>query len=111
MDEDDDMDYSDIPEFAPQAQWAKGPQQLVTDISQLQDIFVPAISRETIIGQLWVEAMDRRGKNPIARIRALELIAELKGYKDNSDDKEEEDTDNLSDEEIETIAKKFKDIY
>jgi len=111
MDNDDDIDTSGIPDFAPQAQWAKGPPQLIKDISELQDLFVPTISRESIIGQLWVEAMDRRNRNPIARIRALELIAELKGYKDSHDDTEEEETDNVTEEEATVIAKAFSDTY
>ena len=109
--DDDNIDTSGIPDFAPNAQWAKGPPQLIRDISELQDMFVPVISRETIIGQLWVEAMDRRGKNPIARIRALELIAQLKGYTESTEDTIDENTDNLTVEEIKSLKDEFEKSY
>jgi len=108
---DDDIDTSGIPDFPPNGQWAKGPQQLISDISQLRDLFIPDISRETIIGQLWLEAQDRRGRNPVARIRALELIAELKGYKESHEDVHDEPTDNLTEDEIKKLEDEFQKSY
>ena len=108
---DDDIDTSNIPDFPPQGQWVKGPPQLITDIAQLRDMFVPDITRETIIGQLWLEAQDRRGRNPVARIRALELIAELKGYKESTEDVHDEPTDNITAEEAKMLEDEFQKSY
>lgn len=107
---DDELDYSGIPDFAPKSQWAKGPPDIVKTMLELKELAVPTISREKIISQLYIEAMDRRSRNQAARIRAWELIAELKGYKDKDEDIPEV-TDNLTHDEISTIAKEFNDIY
>ena len=108
---DDDIDTSDISDFPPQAQWAKGPHKLIKDISELRDMFVPTITRETLIGQLYIEAMDRSSRNQIARIRAIELIAELKGWKESTSDVSDENTDNLTAEEIKAVKDEFERSY
>lgn len=107
----DDIDTSEIPDFAPSPQWAKGPPSVEKHLNSFGDIYVPEISRETVINQLYLEAMDRTSRNQTARIRALELIAELKGWKDSSSDTKEENTDNLTPAEIGLIATEFEDSY
>lgn len=108
--DDDDIDTSEIPDFAPSSTWAKAPHQLVKSIDELRDLFVPVITRETIIGQLWVEAVNPKS-NPIAKVRALELIAELKGYKESTTDAVHEDTDNITAEEIKAMRDEFEKSY
>lgn len=107
----DDIDDYDIPDFAPNPTWAKGPHQLVKSINELKDYAVPEITRDTVIGQLYLEASDRASRNQAARIRAWELIAELKGWKESTSEVIEENTDNLTVDEIKALKEEFDTSY
>jgi hypothetical protein len=108
--DDDDIDTSGIPDFAPNPKWAKGPPTVSKAINAFDDIYIPEITKDTVISQLYIEAVDRTSRNQAARVRAWELIAELKGWKDNEEDDLIEE-DNLTHEEIASIAKEFNTTY
>lgn len=108
---DENIDTSEIPDFAPSPVWAKGPPSLIKAINGMEDYALPVITRDGLIAQLYIEALDRGSRNQTARIRAIELIAELKGYKESTTDVPDEDTDNITPEEVKTIANEFEKSY
>jgi hypothetical protein len=111
MDNDDDIDTSGIPDFAPNPQWAKGPPDLVKTMLELRGLAVPEITRDTVINQLYIEAMDRKSKTQTARIMAWKLICDLKGYTESTNDIETVKSDKLTPEEMKAIAREFQNTY
>lgn len=108
---DENIDTSGIPDFAPNPVWAKGKPEVIAAINGMADFALPVITRDSLIAQLYIEALDRGSRNQPARIRAIELIAELKGYKESTTDVVHEDTDNITPEEAKAIAEEFEKSY
>ncbi len=111
MDNDDYIDVSHIPDGPPVSQWALGPPTLVTSIEQLKEMFVPKITKQSLINQLYIELMDRSSRNQPARIMAAKLIADLNGWTTLTADPVIEDTSNITPEEAKRVHDEFEKSY
>lgn len=78
-------------------------------------IDVSKLTKDDIVANLLLEARDRRCKNQAARIKALELVAKLRGYlvdKSVDPNQEEDEPDKeLTSKEAEMIVKAFNENY
>lgn len=71
------------------------------------------ITKEMLIDRLWIEARNIASKNQSARIKALELLANMLGYtKESLTDGEVIDEETEIDESmVESTISKFNEVY
>ena len=116
---DDNNDFEDynIPDMAPAApqvpSWAYGNSEQKREFGALKTIQIPEVTKDMVIGQLYLEAVDRTSRNQGARVKALATIALIKGWVKvpDKDDIPKQDTNNVTAEEAKTVANAFDEQY
>lgn len=114
--EDDDLDYSGIPDnAAPLAlpAWAMATANSKTNLSLMQPVAIALPSKQDIAAQAWLFALDKANKNEPAKVKAMELTARLLGHigDEAEEDPDKESTENVTADEAKAVAEAFARDY
>lgn len=116
-DNDDDLDYSNVPNDSgplPLPAWAMVTADQKQSVSLLQPMPVALPSKQDIIAQTWLFALDKKNKNEMAKVKAMEITAKLSGYLGDELPKnpgDEEDDSNITADEVKAVREEWDKTY
>lgn len=117
-DDEEPLDYSNIPDSAPAVSWdnvplwAMGTNHAKQELSSLLPIHVAPVTKGNLVAQLWLEALSK-SNNGNTKVKALATIAVILGYMKVGTEEPvaPEKTDNVTQDEVATVAKAFGETY